>query len=346
MEGSKTAVYCKQHAADGLVNIQRTRCLHDSCTKVPSFNVEGSRTAAFCKQHAEDGMVDIQSSRCSHDSCTRHPSFNVEGSKTAVYCKQHAEDGMVNIRRTHCSHDSCTKVPSFKAEGSKTAAFCKQHAEDGIVHVLGRRCSHDSCTKQAYLSVEGRKAVVYCKQYADDMVNVRSMRCSHESCTKRPSFSAEGSKRPMCCEIHAEDGTVNAFTSRSSNDARRAVPGRGLPNNLETTACTRLNTEFWDDSRITVRKRSRWTLGGKQPPHPLGYRTLGRGVVETGGMGTSDGVSHTTSSLAFRREGNHDSVERVTKRSRTTTSEALASSPDKHHSGETIKTEREVVVLL
>ena len=83
------------------------RCVHPQCMKFASYNLEGSKTAVFCKQHSEDGMVNVISLRCSHVSCTRQPSFNAEGSRTAAFCKQHAEDGMVNIRITRCSHDSC-----------------------------------------------------------------------------------------------------------------------------------------------------------------------------------------------------------------------------------------------
>ena len=42
-----------------MVHVPARRCSHDSCTKRPSFNVEGSKTAVYCKQHAEDGMVNI-----------------------------------------------------------------------------------------------------------------------------------------------------------------------------------------------------------------------------------------------------------------------------------------------
>ena len=44
------------------------------------------------------------------------------------------------------------------------------------------------------------------------------------------------------------------------NISRRPVPGRHVPNNVKTSACTKLNTDLFDDSRIHVRKRSRWTL--------------------------------------------------------------------------------------
>ena len=139
---------------------------------------------------------------------------------------------------------------------------------------------------------------------------------------------------------------VNVCTRRLSNVSRRAVAARGVPNNVETTSCTRLNTDSLDNSRIDVRKRSRWTLDGSQPPHPLGHGPLNGGFRKTAGMGPSNDVSHASSSLAFRSEVTDDTVGTSAKQNRHMTSEVLALLPDEDHSGETIKTEMELVVLL
>ena len=86
-----------------MVNVNTRHCSHDSCMKKPYFNVEGSKTAVYCRQHADDGMVDVLSKRCSQDSCTKQPGFNFVGSRTSAFCKQHAEDGMVNVRTRRLS---------------------------------------------------------------------------------------------------------------------------------------------------------------------------------------------------------------------------------------------------
>ena len=74
-------MFCKQHAEEGMVDVQSKR------------NVEGSKTPMYCKQHAEESVVDVQSKCCSHDSCKKQSSFNVEGSKTPTYCMNHDENG-------------------------------------------------------------------------------------------------------------------------------------------------------------------------------------------------------------------------------------------------------------
>ncbi|CAN0526292.1 unnamed protein product, partial [Laminaria digitata] len=82
--GSKTPACCKLHAEDGMVDVLSKPFGHEAKS---TFNLVGSKTLAYCKQHAEDGPVNVRHRRCLHDSCTRLPSFNFLGSKRPVYCK-------------------------------------------------------------------------------------------------------------------------------------------------------------------------------------------------------------------------------------------------------------------
>ena len=60
------------------------------------FQSQGKQGAGVLQEtHAEDGMVNVCKSLCAYDLCTKSPPFNVGESKTAAYCKQHAEDNMV-----------------------------------------------------------------------------------------------------------------------------------------------------------------------------------------------------------------------------------------------------------
>ena len=67
-----------------MVNVCRKVCLHDACSKLPSFGVESSKTAVYCEQHAEEGMVNVHNSCCSHDTCQKRLSYNADRSKTAA----------------------------------------------------------------------------------------------------------------------------------------------------------------------------------------------------------------------------------------------------------------------
>ncbi|CAN0386473.1 unnamed protein product, partial [Scytosiphon promiscuus] len=73
------------------------RCSHASCTRRPTYNVNSSK-AAYCRQHAADGMVNVENKTCLYPSCAKQPSFNVEGRHTAAYCTQHASTGLVNVK--------------------------------------------------------------------------------------------------------------------------------------------------------------------------------------------------------------------------------------------------------
>ena len=113
-----------------MVDVVSKLCAQDGCTKRPNFNFEGSKTALYCKQHAEDGMVDVRNRRCLHGSCRSRPTFNAEGSKTAIYCKTHAEDDMVNVLSKRCSHNSCPRMPTWGLPITGTATVCARHKDD------------------------------------------------------------------------------------------------------------------------------------------------------------------------------------------------------------------------
>lgn len=70
-----------------MVNVASEKCLNGSCTKRPSFNVNGSKKALYCKEHTENGMANVLGQRCAHESCTRLATFSIEGSKRVEYCK-------------------------------------------------------------------------------------------------------------------------------------------------------------------------------------------------------------------------------------------------------------------
>ena len=215
---------------------------------------------------------------------------------------------MVDVSYKRCSYHSCKRHPSFNAEGSKTPIYCKQHAEVG-------------------------------------MVNVRSKRCSHATCMKWPSFNVEG-KLPAYCKEHADDGMVNVCTRRSGKDSRTTGPALRVPNNVDMTPCTRPNAKILDDSGINVRKRPRLAHSAMRTPHSFGHSPVRDGVVETAGMGPGNGVTHTSSSVGFRRAFNDDTVGTAAKDTRHMTSERLTPLPDEHRFREQIKTEIELVVFL
>ena len=138
---------------------------------------------------------------------------------------------------------------------------------------------------------------------------------------------------------------VNGSTSSSSKDSITAGPARGLPNNVETTVRTTINTDMLDDSGIHARKRSR-SHGGIQPSDSVGHSLLKEGVVETAGMALSEGLPRTSSSLGFMRELNDDADGTAAENVRRIVSHVLIPLPDDNQSWEPIKTKLELAVLL
>ena len=133
-----------------MVDVRSRRCTVDLCTKRPRFNVEGSKTAVYCKQHAQGGMVNVHVKHCLRDSCSRGASYNIEGSTTAAYCKQHAVEGMVAVRCQCCSHDGCTRLPSWGVPTQGAPTVCAHHKSDIVgdrVINFRARCKVPGCSR-------------------------------------------------------------------------------------------------------------------------------------------------------------------------------------------------------
>ena len=241
IQGIKTALYCRKHAEDGMLNVYVRRCLHYACTKSASFNFHGKKFPTHCLQHAMEGMVNVRNRRhCSHSGCSTVPSFNVEGRKTPLYCKKHARDGMVNVCHKQCAHDSCTTTPFFNVEGSKQGKYCKQHAEDGMIDIYSNRCSEATCNRGPYFNSKGSKTAAYCRQHAqEDMVDVRSRQCLHHACATFPSFNVEGSKTPAYCKRHAGVGMVDVRSKQCLHDSCVTFPSFNVEGSKAPAYCKR-----------------------------------------------------------------------------------------------------------
>ena len=190
-----------------MVNVCSQHCLQESCTKTPNFNVAGGVTAVFCKQHAEDGMVDVRCKRCAYDSCNTRPSFNYEGRKPAVYCKQHALGRMVNVllpRR--CSHISCSRYPVWGLATDGTPVVCSHHKSDimgGPFIYFRATCKTVGCRKESRWGPSGQQPT-HCHVHAplvDSLVCIVATGSSKESCASPPCNAVLGPSvriKPEC----------------------------------------------------------------------------------------------------------------------------------------------------
>lgn len=126
-----------------MVDVSTKQCSIDSCTKRPSFNRVGSMTAVYCKYHADEGMVNVWSNRRSHQSCGKRTLLNVAGTKETLYLKQHAEDGIVDAHSNRCSYESCTGWPRWGTIAQGSASVCSRHKSNlsaGVVVDFNQTC--------------------------------------------------------------------------------------------------------------------------------------------------------------------------------------------------------------
>ncbi|CAN0592613.1 unnamed protein product [Laminaria digitata] len=142
-----------------MVNVRSRRCLHDSCEKLPTFGVIGSKKAVYCKQHAEDGKVDVCNKRCLHDSCMSWPQWSVLPDGSAFVCARHKSDlraGPVINFRARCNMVGCQKSSRWGLDG-KPPTHCPDHGRltDGLIRTVGRARSTTPHGISSYGAVRG-----------------------------------------------------------------------------------------------------------------------------------------------------------------------------------------------
>lgn len=101
----------------------------------PASNVAVNKKGLCCKQHAANGIVDVFNQTCPHTFCTSQASFNIPGTKNLAYSTTNVHDNMINVVSRRCSHDVWPEFPTFNAAGIIKACFRKQHVENGMVAI-------------------------------------------------------------------------------------------------------------------------------------------------------------------------------------------------------------------
>ncbi|CAN0500707.1 unnamed protein product, partial [Scytosiphon promiscuus] len=112
-----------------MVNVFSRRCSYDICLKRATSNVEGSKPAVYCKQHASDDMVDTHTRRCSHDTCTKKPLWGVLSGGMATACSEHKGEvlvGQLISFRIRCHMVDCCRMSRWGLSG-RQPSHCHQH---------------------------------------------------------------------------------------------------------------------------------------------------------------------------------------------------------------------------
>lgn len=130
---STKPTYCKKHVLDGMREANNKPCLYYTCGWRPIVNCEGSKTAVFCRQHAEYDMVDIRCQWCVRGDCTKRPRCNLENmaGRTTSYLLR--TEWLTSALAGHPSIDSSTVVGALRRASTDGLPTVRVQLKDDIV---------------------------------------------------------------------------------------------------------------------------------------------------------------------------------------------------------------------
>lgn len=127
--------------------------------EVPCFDVLGSKILVYCKRHAANGMVDVRSKAFPHDSCVKWPRWGVLTESSASTCAHYKSDpqGGPAINLTaRCQVQGCNKVFRWGLRGTPpTRCPVNGRDNDGLVHTVGVDRTTKSYRSSSYGAVRG-----------------------------------------------------------------------------------------------------------------------------------------------------------------------------------------------
>jgi len=188
-------------------------CIEKDCNKRATFNYENVKTAIYCKSHKKENMIDKIHKKCIEKDCLIRPSFNFENEKTPIYCETHMKDGMINIGYVKCKFDKCNKNAVYSNIDSKIREFCKNHKTDVMINVKSKTCKETNCNSSPTYNYENETERLYCYEHKKDgMVNVKHMKCIFSECNKIPIYNYENEKNGIYCVKHKKENMIDVVS--------------------------------------------------------------------------------------------------------------------------------------
>lgn len=199
-----SAVACKTHSTDDMINLKAARCQTPGCKTVACFGLPNGKVVS-CKAHSVEDMVNLVSKICETPGCETQCKFGFEGSGP-IACKKHKLAGMICWSTTFCSHPGCTITASFGPRG-KRPIVCKEHTEEGFVR-RHTECEHDDCQKTATHGLPESRKRTHCAEHAPEglkRINDIPKPCKVEGCTNPAKYGDLGCKADTCEEHKSDD---------------------------------------------------------------------------------------------------------------------------------------------
>ncbi len=175
------------------VKISRN-CKYENCDVIrPSYNYPDRKNPIYCKTHAAMGMIDVRSKQCHYEDCKKRSIFGYSTDLSPIYCGKHKLSGMKNFNKRTCINDECNKPPRYNIVGSITGEYCKIHKtlEMEVINIRGRGNGRGRgtggkqdvnnfkknkchiCGKKAMFNSMGENEGLTCRKHKEDgMVNI------------------------------------------------------------------------------------------------------------------------------------------------------------------------------
>lgn len=115
LEGSKAALYGREHAEGDMVEVTRRPCGNEDCSEHRSIGVGvsmlrmpwytspeaelcygGHEVVLHCREHAKGALGSVISKRCVQQDFRMRPMFGMNDSKPTLGFRQHAGSGMID----------------------------------------------------------------------------------------------------------------------------------------------------------------------------------------------------------------------------------------------------------
>jgi hypothetical protein len=167
-------------------------CQEINCQKRCSFNFKG-KSAIYCKEHKKEGMIDVKHKTCDENNCNKRPHFNFKGEKQGIYCFEHKKKEMIDVSHKTCEESNCNKRPNFNFKGEKQRIYCFEHKKKEMVDVSHKTCKETNCQKRPHFNFKEEKYGIYCFNHkTEEMVDVNHKRCLTINCDIRGNKKYEG----------------------------------------------------------------------------------------------------------------------------------------------------------
>jgi hypothetical protein len=121
-----------------MIDIKNKKCRHIDCKKIPYFNFADKKTAIFCKNHALDEMINVRDKTCKNSWCTTLANPKYKGYCLRCFIHEFPDQEIARhykIKETHVA-DYLREIFPDKFTFDKTVGGCSKRRPDAYIDLL------------------------------------------------------------------------------------------------------------------------------------------------------------------------------------------------------------------